>query len=538
MIGDNFDQNNAFNITKYASDRWRLAGNQGFNETVMKIRDELETAGYKNDTSARLSYRIESYPLRTPAWNPRSARLVISGESDPLLDFSTNRNMIAINSFPVSQLEREVIFIETCDAEELINLDVKGKIVMGECHPYSLYKLAVEQGGAVGILSYRMPAYNQPEKFVHSISFASIPFNATKKSWGICLSYYAKEKLRKKLINGDLKVQVSIDSEFTPDDELTIIAEIKGSKQPHDRFVYSAHIQEPGANDNASGVGALTEMAKTAARLVNNQSLDPHRSITFLWGDEIRSTRRYIQQDSTRATGIKWGMSLDMVGEDTKKTGGTFLIEKMPDPSAIWTRGKDKHTEWGAGHVDTADFNPHYFNDLVESICREQAHRKKWIVRTNPFEGGSDHQPFLDAGIPGLLLWHFTDVFYHTDADRIDKVSPNTLANVGTAALTCSAYLSSASEDPLDDLLVLVSKAAKKRIKIESKLSRKNIRSKKTNLSDELKILTAWKFWYTGAIKKTNELPLPIVKSEQQRRINLTLSDFENYYNKQIKKIK
>ena len=33
-------------------------------------------------------------------------------------------------------------------------------------------------------------------------------------------------------------------------------------------------------------------------------------------------------------------MSLDMVGEDVKKTGGSFLIEKMPDPSAIWTRGK------------------------------------------------------------------------------------------------------------------------------------------------------------------------------------------------------
>jgi aminopeptidase YwaD len=36
-----------------------------------------------------------------------------------------------------------------------------------------------------------------------------------------------------------------------------------------------------------------------------------------------------------------------MVGENTDITGGTFLIEKMPDPSAVWTRGNDKHTEWG-----------------------------------------------------------------------------------------------------------------------------------------------------------------------------------------------
>ena len=36
-----------------------------------------------------------------------------------------------------------------------------------------------------------------------------------------------------------------------------------------------------------------------------------------------------------------------MVGENTDITGGIFLIEKMPNPSAVWTRGNDKHTEWG-----------------------------------------------------------------------------------------------------------------------------------------------------------------------------------------------
>tara|TARA_B110000091_G_scaffold98139_1_gene106719 strand:- start:104 stop:277 length:174 start_codon:yes stop_codon:yes gene_type:complete len=56
-------------------------------------------------------------------------------------------------------------------------------------------------------------------------------------------------------------------------------------------------------------------------------------------------TRRYVKEDSIRAKDIKWGISLDMVVEDTEKTGGTFLIEKMPDPSAIWTRGNHKHTE-------------------------------------------------------------------------------------------------------------------------------------------------------------------------------------------------
>ena len=54
-----------------------------------------------------------------------------------------------------------------------------------------------------------------------------------------------------------------------------------------------------------------------------------------------------------------------MVGENTAITGGTFLIEKMPDPSAIWTRGNDKHTEWGGRKLKAKDMKPHYLNDFV-----------------------------------------------------------------------------------------------------------------------------------------------------------------------------
>ena len=57
-----------------------------------------------------------------------------------------------------------------------------------------------------------------------------------------------------------------------------------------------------------------------------------------------------------------------MVGEDTQKTGGSFLIEKMPDPSAIWTRGTDKHTEWGAGDVTGKRFFPSLFQRFYISI--------------------------------------------------------------------------------------------------------------------------------------------------------------------------
>ncbi|MBL0170269.1 MAG: hypothetical protein IPP90_05965 [Gemmatimonadaceae bacterium] len=57
-----------------------------------------------------------------------------------------------------------------------------------------------------------------------------------------------------------------------------------GALRPAERFVYSAHVQEPGANDNASGVGLLAEMARTAAVMFKRGQVNPARTSTFLWG--------------------------------------------------------------------------------------------------------------------------------------------------------------------------------------------------------------------------------------------------------------
>ena len=111
--------------------------------------------------------------------------------------------------------------------------------------------------------------------------------------------------------------------------------------------------------------------------------------------------------------------ALDMTGEDTSKTGGTFLIEKQPDPSAVWPRPSDPHTAWGASPVDAKTLNGSLLNDVHLAICLRRATDTGWIVRTNPYEGGSDHTAFGAAGIPALLNWHFTDRYYHSSFDTI-----------------------------------------------------------------------------------------------------------------------
>jgi aminopeptidase YwaD len=506
-----FNGNNAFETVGYVEQRWRLAGNSGFNESIYYVEKILQQAGFvkeaKDETDARLTYRIEKRPMKRPAWEPVSAQLFIQGVGKPLLDFTTNRNMLAMfsASTPDEGVTAELIDVGKGSPKEWEGKDVKGKIVLADGYAGGVYANAIKRG-AMGVLSYALPAYNQPQVYQNSIQFQGIPYSdPLQQKWSILLSYGAREKLRAALAKGPVFVKAICHSRIYTSEELTLVANVQGASKPKERFVFSAHVQEPGANDNATGVGTLAEMARVTALLIKEGKLKPERTLTFLWGDEIVSTDRYIKDDSLRAKGIKWGLSLDMVGEDTKKTGGTFLIEKMPDPSAIWTRGHDKHTEWGGSVLKESDMFPHYFNDLLLNRCLYEAKTTGWVVETNPFEGGSDHTPFLRAKIPGLLMWHFTDVFYHTDGDRIDKVSAAEMKHVGISALVTAYLLSTADKNTAVALINGIKQNALQRLQTEFTLSKQALTQGSTT-EKERHLLSVWADWYVQAIAATADI--------------------------------
>ena len=511
VLNKEFTGDLAFETTSFVEKYWRVVGNTGFNKSVYRIADELEKSGFvKEDVATNtdfLTYRIEKRPLEKPTWESVNAEVKIVGEETPLLQHSTNRNMIALNSYstPKEGVTAEVVYVK--DIQKLKTLNIKGKIVFAETSPSRIFMQAIVKGGAVGLITYSNPKYLQPEKNKTSIQFRSIPLNEEVKAWAIAMSHEAKEKLKAKLLKGKVVLNVNVETNIYRSEELTIIADVKGTKSPKERLVFSAHIQEPGANDNATGVGVALEMATLTAKFIKEKRFTPNRTVTFLWGDEIISTNRYVKEDSIRAKDIKWGISLDMVGEDTKKTGGTFLIEKMPDPSAIWTRGKDKHTEWGGRKMKLSEMKPHYLNDFLIDKFKEQGERANWVVATNPFEGGSDHVPFLKADIPSVLFWHFTDQFYHTDNDRIDKVSKTTLKNVGVTSLTSAFTLLNADKKTAKSILMNIEKAAISRLKGEQYQSEMSL-VKGDSLKTQTAIISAWNNWYS----KTAITTIDIVK--------------------------
>jgi aminopeptidase YwaD len=191
-------------------------------------------------------------------------------------------------------------------------------------------------------------------------------------------------------------------------------------------------------------------------------------------------------------------------------------------------RGEDRHSEWGGSPIEEKAIVNHWFNDFVRSRCLDRGRATKWVVKANPFEGGSDHTPFLRANIPAVLLWHFTDVFYHTDLDRIGNVSATTLGNVGACALTAGLLLTEGTPAIARAALDELAATAERALQTQAALSRDTL-TRGGSRAHEQHILDTWGAYYLGAIDRITEIVVgPVDLSAQldaaRRRVRQAVS--------------
>src|SRR5262245_8542977 len=309
LVRPAFSGERARNVVAFMEQYFRIPGNTGFNATIGHVEAILKAAGYVEQSRAtnsdRLTYRVDRRPLNRLTWEPVDASLTIVGETEPVLRWATNRNMLAINSrsTPDTGVVSPVVDVGPGTPADYDRAPVAGKIVLADGNVGRVFTEAVLRRGAIGVLTYGLPAYTQPETHRNSIQFGSISDSA-KSAWAIILSKNAVDRLRAALAKGPISVRAVAKAKSYPaSEELTLVAEVRGSATPEERFVLSAHIQEPGANDNASGVGDLSEMARVIAGLLRAKQVDPKRTITMLFGNEISQTRNYLAADSSRSLG-------------------------------------------------------------------------------------------------------------------------------------------------------------------------------------------------------------------------------------------
>ena len=163
----------------------------------------------------------------------------------------------------------------------------------------------------------------------------------------------------------------------------------------------------PGANDGASGVAVLLELARTLPELGNQQIwlvfFDAEDQGRIEGWDWIIGSRAFVQNLAGSPDRV---VILDMIGDADLQ----IYREKGSDPAltdAIW----DTAARLGYEEV--------FVNEEKYSIL-------------------DDHLPFVEAGIPAVDIIDFDYPYWHTLNDTADKVSAESLQIIG---LTISTWL-------------------------------------------------------------------------------------------------
>ena len=509
---------------------WRVAGNPGFNASIDHIHERLRRAGF-DGPAGRL--RVDEYAPDTPGWDYEVGTLAIASTGEVLLSRERDRVSLAINSFPTPAggLRARLVDVGSGSDEEFARADVRGAVVLGDADLGRLWKAAVVARGASGIVSTAIAPYIRPsdpaaftrEEQKDVLQWGSIPYDAGVKAFGFKASWRAASRMRALLAEGKVELRVDVTSSFYHGPHRSLVAEIPGRTAPHERIVMVAHLQEPGANDNATGCATQYALAVALASAIREGALpQPDRTLTFLWVDEIRGSRQWLTSRPADARGTQYAFALDMTGEDTSRTGGTFLIERQADPAAVWTRPSDPHSEWGASPVKAESLKGSLLNDLHLAVCRRRSAETGWIVRSNPYEGGSDHTVFREARIPSLLNWHFTDRYYHTNQDTADKVSADEMRHVGVSVATSAWLLASAADADALAVAALIEEAALARLSLEREQGARLIagaEDRRDAESRERAVMAAWRKWYREALDSVLRLPVGKPSAELRDRI-------------------
>lgn len=166
-----------------------------------------------------------------------------------------------------------------------------------------------------------------------------------------------------------------------------------------------------GADDNASGVSAVLQLAKA----IKKSKKQPERTIIFaFWDGEEKGFlgSRFFVKRTPILSEISAYMNFDMVGRAAE--GNSCNL------SYIYSAGNPAFGEWLQADVE---------NYKLELIPYYNASKNLF--------GGSDNSPFARKGVP--IVWYHTEGHsdYHRPSDTADKVNYSKLLEITRAAYLC-----------------------------------------------------------------------------------------------------
>lgn len=191
----------------------------------------------------------------------------------------------------------------------------------------------------------------------------------------------------------------------------------------------------PGANDGASGVGVLLEIARQLSLMqADSAAVVPPVDIVFFDCEDMGTPSFYtgVQRENTWCLGSQlWAERAAENGTNTKYRFG-ILLDMVGDPEAVFPM------EY---------YSQQYAGNYLEKIWRAASALgyDRYFIRQSSYPVIDDHVSVNTlAGIPCVDIVHYDPrgnagfpVWWHTQQDDMHHVSATTLQAVGEVVMAC-----------------------------------------------------------------------------------------------------
>lgn len=486
-----FDAQRAMRTVALGDSFHRAPASDGYQAVMAHLRAELEQAGYGTLSGFRTETLVidEAYN----AWTPRAASVAL---------FAGDGSRRVLHSFE-RQSDRDRLIMPVgapdCDVTGRAVFRIRdvepGTILVTHAPARKNVLRRARLAGAVAVLSSSLASYNvEPgsmEPLEGALSLRIYPRGSELPVGQISRRAHGRIEAEHEA-SGSARVEFMgrADREVRP--LQVLVAIVEGAEHPGEAVVLPSHIRYAGASDNASGFGASLESARLLAQQIRSGELQrPARSLVFLWGPEITQSRAWLEQTDMRAVAAVTAVAC---GDSAGSGGSGQLLERMPDPGAIQALAPDEHTQWGSGDVDPETFSANGLALIARCALHDVAAvAGGWRTADHPWEGGSDPDAYIEAGVPAVLFWHFSSSWYHTSLDRLDKIDPAELKRSAVCALATALAVASPSPQDLDRYLRSVD--MEERVRVGAALKAGN---------EEL--ATHWEDWCAGTRDWLREL--------------------------------
>jgi hypothetical protein len=415
----------------------RVHGSPGYAAAANWMREQATAAGmsdakvehFRSDGETRYAH-FRSYL----GWDAKDARLdEVAPHSRPVARFPELPVALADYS-QNADVKAELIDVGNgASAADYQGRDVKGKLVLASGPLPLVHKLAVEEGGALGILSdypNQTTAWSGDDQDL--VRWGHLSPYQTRNSFVFMLSKRQANGYRARLAASEkITLRAVVNARMTPATLDVVSATIPGTDPSAGEVVLTAHLchQSAGANDNASGSAAILQVARALNRAIQSGAIArPKLTIRFLWTPEIAGSQAWLA--SHPDIKIVGGIHMDMVGALLGTTHSTFHLSRTAQtlPHVLNDIAKAFFDEVSKASAQYAERG----GDAYAGFATPGGSRDVFLGDMRPMELGSDHEVFQSSGwgVPMLYFHDWPDSTIHTSKDQPENLDATKLGRV------------------------------------------------------------------------------------------------------------